>query len=124
LPDVQIEIVAYTREARVERQFHHRVVWYRNAFGAARWIVHRRFGGDAQVGMQAQARYLDTAALQQRTAKRQRQADRISFDIVAERQKCRSVEREIEEAVVPLLEDRFGATVDAGKTNAGAFNFG
>src|SRR5215510_10906637 len=110
---MQIEIVADAREPRVEREFHYGVVGYWKAFRAAGRIVQRRLRGDTQMGMQAQPRNLDAAALQQRTAKRQRQADRISFDVVAERQKSRSVEREIQQPIRTLLENRLSRTIDA-----------
>jgi len=80
---VQIEVVADAGKSRVERQLHDRIGRNRKAFGIAGRIDGRRLGSDSQMGMQAQTGHLNTAALQQWTAKRQRQADRVAIDIVA-----------------------------------------
>jgi len=77
----------------------------RKAFGIAGRIDGRRLGSDSQMGMQAQTGHLNTAALQQWTAKRQRQADRVAIDIVAQRQERRAIEGEVQQTVRTLLED-------------------
>src|SRR5260370_36620708 len=93
----------------------------RKGGGMARRMDRGRLGSDSQMGMQAQTGHLNTAALQQWTAKRQRQADRGAIDIVAQRQERRAVEGEVQQTVRALLEEPGRAGADPRGNESPAF---